>query len=612
MKKIKHSILALLLCFVFLLTSCGGENKPQNNQSTPNSSAQTNQSVMQNGSANNTAATCQNGHKVVTDEAVAPTCTESGLTKGSHCSVCNEVIIKQETIKPNGHSMVADDKVDATCTQSGLTSGAHCVVCNEIMIAQKEIPQLEHNYTDWIVRNESTCTSFGVEYRTCNSCKKEETREIALNPHATMIWVTEKAATCTANGIKAKKCSACLTTFETQTIASPGHSWKDATCTEPRTCSSCKITQGSILEHKWVEETCVTPQFCPDCGKIGNSEKPHTFDNYECIVCGRQNIITATKYSDEEIFDAFSNSKIKIKFSNFKIDTLKVIDTTDNVVYSAGLTDEINLTLSKGSYIVSCTYYNSYETVMQNMRQPDGSYSYQYVTKGVGTQYSMLIGINVKDASDDSSAHSWYVKNYVPSTCTKTGQLAFGCATCSSILEKIVPLSHIDTNTDHSCDECQAVVGLHSDKASDGDHLCEYCKQTIGSCTDYDKNHICDECDTNVGTHSDKSNDGDHKCDYGCGEILTSCNDADKDHDCDECGVNMGSHSDKKNDGDHKCEYCKKVIGNCTDSDKNHICDECGANVGNHSDESNDGDHKCGYGCGEILTSCNDKSLSTA
>ena len=37
-------------------------------------------------------------YTIVTDEAVAPTCTETGLTEGSHCSVCGAVIVAQETI----------------------------------------------------------------------------------------------------------------------------------------------------------------------------------------------------------------------------------------------------------------------------------------------------------------------------------------------------------------------------------------------------------------------------------------------------------------------------------------------------------------------------------
>lgn len=42
------------------------------------------------------------GHTEVTDPAVAPTYDTAGLTEGSHCSVCEEVIISQQTIEPLG------------------------------------------------------------------------------------------------------------------------------------------------------------------------------------------------------------------------------------------------------------------------------------------------------------------------------------------------------------------------------------------------------------------------------------------------------------------------------------------------------------------------------
>ena len=42
------------------------------------------------------------GHDMVSDAYVAPTCTEPGLTEGSHCSRC-EHKVAQETIDPLGH-----------------------------------------------------------------------------------------------------------------------------------------------------------------------------------------------------------------------------------------------------------------------------------------------------------------------------------------------------------------------------------------------------------------------------------------------------------------------------------------------------------------------------
>ena len=158
------------------------------------------------------------GHTVVTDEGKAPTCTETGLTEGSHCSVCGTVLVAQEVIPVTGHTVVTDEGKAPTCTETGLTEGSHCSVCGTVLVAQEEIPTTEHTVVvDKAV--ESTCTETGLT--------------------------------------EGSHCSVCGTVLVAQQeIPATGHTY-DAVTTGDNVCTVChqhEITQAEIVEKLYALE----------------------------------------------------------------------------------------------------------------------------------------------------------------------------------------------------------------------------------------------------------------------------------------------------------------------------------------------------------------------
>lgn len=45
------------------------------------------------------------------------------------------------------------------------------------------------------------------------------------------------------------------------------HKWKEATCTEPKTCVYCGMTEGEPLGHDWKAATVNYPKTCVRCGE---------------------------------------------------------------------------------------------------------------------------------------------------------------------------------------------------------------------------------------------------------------------------------------------------------------------------------------------------------
>lgn len=118
-------------------------------------------------------------------------------------------------------------------------------------------------------------------------------------------------ATCTAP----KTCSEC---GETEGEAL-GHTWVDATCAEPKTCSVCGETEGETLAHTWVDATCAKAKHCSVCGETEGNALEHTLTeaNYQqaatCEVC--EAIVGEPLQADFEKYGLVCNAAENIEYS---------------------------------------------------------------------------------------------------------------------------------------------------------------------------------------------------------------------------------------------------------------------------------------------------------
>lgn len=110
-------------------------------------------------------------HEAVIDKAVAATCTKEGKTQGSHCDICNKVIIPQETVPKTEHIAVTDKAVAPTCVRSGKTEGSHCSVCKKVLKEQETIAATGKHKLKHIAEKKATESSSAVqEHWKCSVC----------------------------------------------------------------------------------------------------------------------------------------------------------------------------------------------------------------------------------------------------------------------------------------------------------------------------------------------------------------------------------------------------------------------------------------------------------
>lgn len=142
------------------------------------------------------------------------TCTTTGLTDGSKCKKCGEILTSQTVVGTKPHTEVIDKAISATCTSTGLTEGKHCDVCGTTLVAQNATSILEHSYSSVVTA--PTCTERGYTTYTCGCSDSYIADYVDASGHRFGDWETVKEATTTEEGLQERTCT--CGEKETQTI----------------------------------------------------------------------------------------------------------------------------------------------------------------------------------------------------------------------------------------------------------------------------------------------------------------------------------------------------------------------------------------------------------
>ena len=207
------------------------------------------------------------------------------------CNNCNvyEIISSGPQLNVHNYSSTIET-VEATCNK-GKYDKMTCVDCGhvkEIMLSDA----LGHDYAT--VVTEPTCIGQGYTTFTCKRCSYSYKDYSEALGHNYETVVTEP--TCTAQGYTTHTCSRCRDSYKDTYTDALGHTWQDATCTTPKTCTVCNATEGKALGHTEVidagrSSTCILPgitegSHCSVCNTVIKEQEllPLAEHNYVAVV----------------------------------------------------------------------------------------------------------------------------------------------------------------------------------------------------------------------------------------------------------------------------------------------------------------------------------------
>ncbi len=420
------------------------------------------------------------------------TCSKVG-SKHIECTEC-KTLIKTESIAKTAHTEATIPAVSATCTDTGLTEGKKCSVCEEILVAQSATQMLAHTESDWIIDSNATCSKVGSKHIECTECKAViKTEAIAKTAH-TETTIPAVPATCTATGLtEGKKCSACEETLVAQTvnemIAHTESDWiidSNATCSKVGSkyieCTECKAVIKTEAIAKLAHTEAAIPAVPATCTATGLTEGKKCSACEEILVAQTATEMLAHTESDWIIDSNPTCSKAGSK--HIECTECKAVIKTESIAKTAHTETAIpavpatctDTGLTEGKKCSVCEEILVAQTVTQMLAHTESDWiiDSDATCSKAGSKHIECTECKavIKTEAIAKTAHTEAAIPAVPATCTATG-LTEGrkCSVCGAITlaqKTTTKLSHTDSDGDDKCDFCS----VSTNPADNCSHMC--------------------------------------------------------------------------------------------------------------------------------------------
>ena len=234
----------------------------------------------------------------------AATCTEKGYTGDVYCKDCKEKLTDGKDIPALDH-----DWGEPSYMWTAVPDGYMCAASKECKRCEEDVSELAT--VSYAVTQAPTCLNDGVGTYTatfsaaygfpsatkdvtlsalghkwgevtyswtenaaggydCTAkrvCENDSTHIETDNAAVTYSVVTPAACETTGSGTYAATFTAAWAAAQTKdaTIPAAGHDWAAATCTTPKTCKVCKVTEGDVAGHTGGTANCHAKAVCEVC-----------------------------------------------------------------------------------------------------------------------------------------------------------------------------------------------------------------------------------------------------------------------------------------------------------------------------------------------------------